>query len=303
MSLHGSEISMVMEDGESLKGFLNVYHNGLEIRYKNSEVDDESGQFSRLVLQPEMKNIVSIARYPHLMTAPEARKREVRIKKSWHPSAFSRACRKARNILNLMGDAFHQSLSLFLGRLKQVNGTALGAQQDKLQKIGGSIIDLAANAYEPILEPWIGHRILVEGPEGIKLTGILRDYSAHWIELLDVSEIDSFTMETAHSQKIGGIEFSVLLNEAPHGSVPKMGMIQLFNTNPWPIGVLEVELATSQRVIKQEIAPHSPLKIELSQGEAVDTSSMKIAFEARKKADLCLPRLLFVPRYGAEPLV
>ena len=303
LSLHGSEIKLLMDDGVAHEGVLTVYHTGLEINFKSPMSEDGIDRFSRLILQPELKSIVSIARYPHLMTNDEIKTRDRQIRKSWHPSAFSKACRKGRNILNLLGDAFHQSLSLFLGRLKQLNGTGLGTQQDKLQKIGSSMIDLAANAYEPILEPWIGHRIVVEGPEGITLTGILKDYSALWIELLDVSETEQYVMDTSQVQKIGGIEFSAVPNEAPHGSVPKTDTIQLFNTNPWSVWVLDVELSAEKRTIKQEIPANKQIRIDLSPAEVIDSNSLKISFQSCKKADICLPRAFFIPRYGAESLI
>jgi len=300
LNFHGSQVSIEMEDGSEYSGRLHVFHNGLEVRFQAVQVIDGQERTSRLFFETELKSIQKISRHTYLMDDAERKVRERRIKRAWHPSAFHRACRKGRNLLNLLGDAFHQSLSLFLGRLKQVQGKGLSAQQDRLQKLGSSMIDLAANSYEPILEPWIGHRVVVEGSNSETLTGILKDYTGTWLELLDVSNQESFLMDTSKEQMTEGIEFRFLSREAPHGSAPQQGMVQLFNTNSWPVKVLSLGHSDGSRELAEEISPHNSLNLELSPREASGSQTFQFRLESCKKADLCLPRAVYLPRHGAE---
>ena len=51
------------------------------------------------------------------------------------------------------------------------------------------VIGSVDTAYEPLLEKYIGHRVVAEfvhGDQPVELVGVLKDYTADFIELLDV---------------------------------------------------------------------------------------------------------------------
>jgi hypothetical protein len=51
------------------------------------------------------------------------------------------------------------------------------------------MIGSADTAYEPMLEKYIGHRVVTEflhKEQPVEMTGVLKDYTADFIELLDV---------------------------------------------------------------------------------------------------------------------
>jgi hypothetical protein len=278
----------------------------------DAPVPDEGGEefekTSLLVFQSEIATIRKVCRMIHLLDEKDFRARQDRVKRSWHPSTVQRSIRKGRNLLNLMADAFHQSLSLFLGRLKQGKGAGLATQQDKLEKIGGSMITMAANSYEPLLEPWIGHRIVVEGGESSSesIVGVLKDYTGTWIELLDAKIIDTFILETKENTQSKGVNFSLVADAAPHGSTPDDSTIRLFNSNPWAARVISIESGDYEKVLERKIESTSEITFEMSSlfpdGAVASSSTFQVHLEAIQEADLCLPRSQFTVRHGAEPL-
>ena len=310
-SFEGCVVSMEFAEGVIESGRLRVVHNGLELLF-DSPVPDEGGEnfekTSLLVFEPEIKTIRKILRMTHLLDEKAFRARQERVKRSWHPSTLQRTIRKGRNLLNLMADAFHQSLSLFLGRLKQGKGTGIVAQQDKLEKIGGSMITMASNSYEPLLEPWIGHRIVVEGSDSgsESIIGVLKDYTSTWIELLDAKIIDTFILDTQENAQSNGVNFSLVSEAAPHGSTPDHSIIRLFNSNPWAVRVISIESGDYEKVLEKKFEPTSEITFEMSSlfpdGAVDSSSSFQVHLEACQEADLCIPRSQFTVRHGAEPL-
>ena len=98
------------------------------------------------------------------------------------------------NLLNMLRDAVVNTLSLFVGRLggKGGMGGALHSQSDQIKELGGTVLGLVANAYEPLLERYLGKRVVLDlaFAEGAPQTdgefsGYLVEYNEKFIALFN----------------------------------------------------------------------------------------------------------------------
>ena len=73
------------------------------------------------------------------------------------------------NFLNVIRDAVINALGLVIGRFAGAGMTgALKTQSGRISEVGGTLLGMMANAYEPLLERHIGKPVILEVmyPEG-----------------------------------------------------------------------------------------------------------------------------------------
>jgi len=83
-------------------------------------------------------------------------------------------------------------INMFSGLAKQrVPGGAILASQDKyVSKIKHEITESVGTSYEPLLERYIGHRVILEVLKGdaiIPYADVSKEYIAEFIEVMDVN--------------------------------------------------------------------------------------------------------------------
>ena len=125
---------------------------------------EEVGPIDSLVLHPS-----EVEKIPYLLRpAPEADTRQgaewakelVRIRK---PSFFDRVIRASLNFYNMLRDAFGQASQAILGAISKDSSMGKIKNADKrVNEIGTGLTGLVPNAWEPILEKYRGHRVVVE---------------------------------------------------------------------------------------------------------------------------------------------
>jgi hypothetical protein len=98
--------------------------------------------------------------------------------------------RRMQNFLNTFRDAINESMGMFLTRMKGTSSMSLFRTQDeRLKKIGGEALGAVGNAYDPILERYIGKPVVVElsteSGEKEEYAGLLREYSQAWLSVFD----------------------------------------------------------------------------------------------------------------------
>ena len=103
----------------------------------------------------------------------------------------SRLNRTLWNGFNTLRDAVSQSVGLLLGTLKSKTSMGKVKSADKRAgEIGNTLISSVPNAYEPVLEKYLGKTVVVEMLEGDgvqEFTGLLQEYSGAYLLLRDVT--------------------------------------------------------------------------------------------------------------------
>ncbi len=68
-------------------------------------------------------------------------------------------------------------------------GAVLTSQDKYVSKMKQELMGSVGTSFEPLLEKYIGRRVtldLIKGDEQFKYSGVLKDYTSNFIELMDV---------------------------------------------------------------------------------------------------------------------
>jgi len=69
-------------------------------------------------------------------------------------------------------------------------GAVLSSQDKYVSRMQQELIGTAGTSYEPLLERYIGHKVVIDMIKGDKVfeyCGVLKEYTAEFIEIMDVN--------------------------------------------------------------------------------------------------------------------
>lgn len=191
-------ITLEKDDGEVIKGLLNVQPTGLEIIHNEKHEIEGRIESTYLLYKFEYKKILALVRYQDELSDENRKRREKDLYKTYHPGFFRRLKRSFFNFLKTFRDSVLEVINISLASFKKtapLNGTL--TDQDKyVNKMKTDMVDSVGTAYEPLLEKYIGHKVVFEFIKGKKLfnySGFLKEYSSEYIEIMDV---DYFVSES-----------------------------------------------------------------------------------------------------------
>lgn len=205
-------VTLELTSQDLIWGTLKMYSSGLELLYREPRLDS-SGHYetSFILYSSEYDSIQTICRYHGDLSEKRRRIRENDIRKTYQPTIFSKTIRWLRNLLNTFQDALSKSLNLIIGQMKKVSpGSVILKQDAQISKIGTDIIGYAGNAYDPILERYIGEKVVLEvsyADRKEEYLGVLKEYNSTFLELLNVAYLYYVTIPLKGSA-IGKIEIS-----------------------------------------------------------------------------------------------
>lgn len=173
-------------------GRLKVENTGLEISY----IEKIKGEFgllktSYVLYKYEFPQIQAIIRYIDQQTPEELKRRQKEFEKVYHPKFRRRARRRIQNIFKTIKDSFAEVLTVFISHIQKAGdtGKVIKDQNKYVSQMKTDLIESVGSAYEPLMERYIGKMVvfeLIRGDKKEKYSGILKDYTANFIELLDV---------------------------------------------------------------------------------------------------------------------
>jgi len=184
------------KNGKRLWGRLVVFTTGLEFCYRDDYTDGDHIETSSILYKQEFANIWVLFRF-HDELSPKNQARRLRqLQRSFHPKFPRRIGRSIRNLLVNLKDAFTDITSTVLSAVSTSSPAAkvLAAQQARVTRAQTDLMGYAGTAYDPILERHIGKRIVVEitTPANVveEHVGVLKEYSAAFLEVLDLKYVD-----------------------------------------------------------------------------------------------------------------
>ena len=182
------QVLILLNSDKWLWGRLTVFPHTMELAYEEVEPD---GKTSYVLYQSEIAEIKKIIQPTPNVEAPEYNAWKKEVERIANPSLFRRSRRYLWNAFNTLRDAISQSVSLLLGTLK--SKTVMGKIQSadkRAGEIGNTLISSVPNAYEPVLEKYLGKTVVVEMLEGDtvqEFTGLLQEYSGTYLLLRNVA--------------------------------------------------------------------------------------------------------------------
>jgi hypothetical protein len=254
-----------------------------------------------LIYEPELATITAIARAPQSLSAMELERRRKDLEAHVSPGPLQAFARFVRNLFNSTRDAILQSFGLLVGRLRP-SGTvsaALRGQEQGLMGVGQSVIGLAGNAYEPLLERRFGDPVIVQmaAPAKTDPPSPAREFAGHL-----VAYSDKFLCIMANGS--GALRRARLVSPGP--STPTIadgalridrqaGVAKLLAIGPEAVVVCRIRRAgrdmSSARTVLLEGS-----RLELAAGEL---EAIEVDYELTRAVDLVVPRSRTQVRFGA----
>jgi hypothetical protein len=189
--LQGFHAVARMQNDERIWGQMEVYPNGLELVYAQPFQNHRGHLTTSFILfRDGIDQVQSLYRFHSELTPENQLRREKEIELTHNPGMLRIALRRVKNFLNTFRDAINESMGMLLTRMKGTSSMSLfRTQDDRLKKIGSEALGSVGNAYDPILEHYIGKPVVVEletaAGEKEEYAGLLREYSQSWLSVFD----------------------------------------------------------------------------------------------------------------------
>ena len=178
--------------GKIRHGLLNVENTGLELIYPATQKNGNGNNETSVILYKyEYPNIQALIRYHHELSEHSKKEREKQLKKTYHPTPLRRTKRKIQNIFKTVRDSVIEVMNVLISQVKKTTsaGAVFTSQDKHVSQIKQELVSYIGTSYEPLLERYIGHRVILElikSDKLLKYSGVLKDYTSEFIEIMDV---------------------------------------------------------------------------------------------------------------------
>ena len=188
--LQGFHTTFEMQDGKRIWGKTQVYTNGMELYFSRSAKNSTGDPINSYVFfRDDIDNIRAIYRSHSELSKEFQLLRRQEVERVSTPDFFHILKRKSRIFFNMFNDAIGEALNVFLSRMKGAGaGAVISTQSDYLKKMGTTALSAVGNSYDPILERYINHRVVIalkDDGNYEEFCGFLKEYSSAWLSLLD----------------------------------------------------------------------------------------------------------------------
>ncbi len=188
-------ITLERADGKAIYGKLNVENTGLEFVFSDpGEAESPapgSVKTSYLLYKSEYPHIQALVRYHDQLSDTNQRRRERELTRTYHPGLGRRCRRKIKNIFKTLRDSVMEIINIIISQAQKAGpaGSVMASQDKHVSKMKTSLTGTIGTSYEPLLERYVGHQVILEVSRGEQVTeycGILKEYTADFTEVMDV---------------------------------------------------------------------------------------------------------------------
>ena len=195
---HRYHVTLERMRGQTIWGKLKVFSSGVEIVYDHPFVDPRGRRkTSYMIYQQELEQqLLSVLRYHDELDEEHQQRRLKQIHRHVQPRPAAADVAGVRNFVNTLRDAFNAAIGAVVGQYQRMNpaSAVLGTQSRSVTQIGQTLLGkFAANAYEPLLEQYIGQPVILDVADPInpnnatvQYTGYLADYTQQFIAVFNV---------------------------------------------------------------------------------------------------------------------
>ena len=200
----GDMVTLEEVDGDLICGKLAVENTGLEFVYSVKQGDDVGfDKTSYILYKYEYGNMQVLLRYHDHLSDEGKKAREKELKRTYHPDFLQRLGRRLQNIFKTVRDSVMEVVNLLMSQAKKATptGGVLTSQDKYVSRMKQELMGSVGTSFEPLLEKYIGRKVVLELLKGDKLCkycGVLKEYTAEFIEIMDV---DYKTEDAAPARK------------------------------------------------------------------------------------------------------
>ena len=186
-------VTLEQTSGKKIWGKLRVENTGLEFVYPEKHKDEEGhDETSYILYKYEYPDIAVVVRFHDELSEQNKRAREKELKRTYHPGFWRRLKRRILNIFRTVRDSVVEIVNLLISQAKKATpaGKVLTSQDKYVSQMKQELMASAGTSFEPLLERYIGHKVVLEMIKGDKIfeyCGVLKEYTAEFIEIMDVN--------------------------------------------------------------------------------------------------------------------
>ena len=291
-SWDGFHITVERADGKVIWGVMHLEPTGMELSYLDTVQDEKHIESTFLIYNSEYKDIQAIYRYADKLSEWGKEQRARDVENSFHPGPLRRLGRKTRNFLSTATDSLNEVIGVVLGRV-QKSGSRFLTDKDTatLGKLSGQVIGQAGSMYDPLLERYIGRRVVVELAEENEVhehVGIFKNYSADFLELLEVQYPQRQTLPLTPEGTFQSEQIAIS---------GKDGALEISNNDSWPILVISLKNDDREEPINAVVDTGETIVLHPELGSL---RSPHLLVQAVQELDMIAPRSRCVVRHRAE---
>jgi hypothetical protein len=195
---HQYHVTLERGRGQTIWGMLKVFSSGVEIMYDHPFADHLGRRkTSYMIYQQELdQQLLSVLRYHDELSPQNQENRRRQVQRTFNPGPLRRSWRSVRNFVNTLRDAFNAAIGAAVGQYQRMNpaSAVVATQAGQVTQIGQTLLGRFANAYEPLLEQYIGQPVILDVADPInpnnaivEYTGFLADYTQNFIAIFNVN--------------------------------------------------------------------------------------------------------------------
>ena len=285
------------QGGRLIWGRLRVFSKGLELVF--DQPYDHPAKSSFLVYEGELGRLLTVHRFLDRLEGHDAKRRAHQAARLAAPPLYYRIGRWLRNIVNTFRDAFVQAFGMTMQQAtKRSASPVLTAQGGQINAIGTTLIGEAANAYEPMLEQYIGDPVILEliNPADaekrvVEYHGYLGEYSPQFLLLAGVRR------RFVERVRLDGTTARLLEDQVAARSIE--GGIRVENRSRVPVTIEGVEVGDTCHNVNTRVDADQTVDVPLPREAAGEGAAALIGVE--REFDLIVPRAAGLVRHASEP--
>lgn len=321
---HHYHVTVERIRGQTSWGRLRVFSTGVEIVYDHPYVDHRGRKkTSYLIYQHELEQqLLSVLRYHDELGDAQQKARLKQVKRSFNPGPARRFGRSIRNFVNTLRDAFNAAIGAVVGQYQRMNPASMviGTQGQSVTQISQALLGRFANAYEPLLEQYIGRPVILDVVDPInpnnatvQYAGYLADYTQQFIAIFNVEHKTAQEVVLALPDQEWGDPLPPLPGPPPPGAPPPVlppplkiehelavrldgARVKITNARHEPVVVRQLERAGFEpHVLGMVIPPNGMLDLP-----ARDARGGRLVVEVVRCLDVVAPRKYATVRHAGE---
>ena len=292
----GFATTLEEKSGKITWGTLHVEKTGLELLYKEDYIDQDHVEKSYIMYKNEFGNIHILFRYIDELTKTNRKKRDRDKERIYHPAFYRRWMRSLRNIFNTISDRIKEAFTLLVGQAKKVGsvGEVIGGREQYIDRMQSEITGAVQHSYDQILEDLIGKKVVFEVNKNdtvIEFVGILKEYTAEFIEFLDIAYKDSFQLKSDGTTK-HNIGSQIILGHEDNG-------LSIHNDSSCDIILKKIIAENGEKTVDIAISRKGAHTLTVTE-PALLQNPATLVFETVRTADFILPRASGIVRHRGE---
>ncbi|HSJ52623.1 MAG TPA: hypothetical protein VLC52_02665 [Anaerolineae bacterium] len=291
----GYHVTLERTDGRLVWGEMALHTTGMELIYRSDVQDEHHVETSYIVYRDEYPKIQAIYRYCDQMQGPEWEQRQRELERSFHPGFWHRLARRLRNVGSLVIDSLGQAIGILVGQVQSRSRHGITSTgEEYYAQLGRSIVGYVGTSYDPLLERYVGTRVVVEVTEGdvvYEHVGVLKDYTADFFEILDVHYPNQSAIQLRGELDCSEDGFICVRREGETLHLSNPGASSLF--------LQRLRVGDETRSLQAVLDKDDELELHLPEGTAPD-AVIELGVKVIRHLDWIVPRAHALIRHKAE---